>query len=130
MMLPVSAPFHCRLMAPAADAVQAALAGIELRAPAVPVVTNVSAAPERDPVTLASHLVTQVTARVRWRESLLALAGHGVGTIVELGSRRVLCGLAKRTLEGVATEALGTPEEIDAYVAALPVGAARRAAAG
>jgi [acyl-carrier-protein] S-malonyltransferase len=93
-------------------------------------VTNVSAAPERDPVTLASHLVRQVTARVRWRESLLALAGHGVGTIVELGSRRVLCGLAKRTLEGVATEALGTPEEIDAYVAALPVGTARRAAAG
>jgi [acyl-carrier-protein] S-malonyltransferase len=130
MMLPVSAPFHCRLMAPAADAVQAALAAIELRAPAVPVVTNVSAAPERDPTTLASLLVSQVTARVRWRESLLALAGHGIETIVELGSRRVLCGLAKRTLEGVATVALGTPEEIDAYVAALPVGAPRRAAAG
>jgi [acyl-carrier-protein] S-malonyltransferase len=133
MMLPVSAPFHCRLMAPAAEAVQAALTGIELRAPAVPVVTNVSASPERDPVTLTSHLVRQVTARVRWREGLLALAGHGVETIVELGSRRVLCGLAKRTLEGVATEALGTPEEIDAYVATLPARASRpprRAAAG
>ena len=130
MMLPVSAPFHCRLMAPAADAVQAALAGIDLRAPAVPVVTNVSAAPERDPTTLASHLVRQVTARVRWRESLLALAGHGIETIVELGSRQVLCGLAKRTLEGVATEALGTPEEIDAYVATLPARAPRRAATG
>jgi [acyl-carrier-protein] S-malonyltransferase len=133
MMLPVSAPFHCRLMAPAADAVRAALAGIDLRAPVVPVVTNVSAAPERDPATLASHLVRQVTARVRWRESLLALAGHGIERTVELGSRRVLSGLAKRTLEGVATVALGTPEEIDAYVAALPArapGPPRRAAAG
>jgi [acyl-carrier-protein] S-malonyltransferase len=86
--------------------------------------------PERDPTVLASHLVRQVTARVRWRESLLALAGHGIETIVELGSRRVLCGLAKRTLEGVATTALGTPEEIDAYVATLPARAPRRAATG
>jgi [acyl-carrier-protein] S-malonyltransferase len=133
MMLPVSAPFHCRLMAPAAEAVQAALAKIDLRAPVVPVITNVTAAPERDPATLASLLVRQVTARVRWRESLQALAAHGVETIVELGSRRVLTGLAKRTLEGVATAALGTPEEIDAYVATLPVrapGPPRRAAAG
>ena len=133
MMLPVSAPFHCQLMAPAADAVRAALAGIELRAPVVPVVTNVSAAPERDPATLVSHLVRQVTARVRWRESLLALAGHGIERTVELGSRRVLSGLAKRTLEGVETVALGTPEEIDAYVAALPArapGPPRRAARG
>jgi [acyl-carrier-protein] S-malonyltransferase len=133
MMLPVSAPFHCRLMAPAAEAVQIALAEIDLRAPVVPVVTNVTAAPERDPATLASLLVRQVTARVRWRESLQTLADHGVETIVELGSRRVLSGLAKRTLEGVATAALGTPEEIDAYVATLPARAlaqARRAVAG
>jgi [acyl-carrier-protein] S-malonyltransferase len=133
MMLPVSAPFHCQLMAPAADAVRAALAGIELRAPVVPVVTNVSAAPQGDPATLVSHLVRQVTARVRWRESLLALAGHGIERTVELGSRRVLSGLAKRTLEGVETVALGTPEEIDAYVAALPArapGPPRRAARG
>jgi [acyl-carrier-protein] S-malonyltransferase len=131
MMLPVSAPFHCRLMAPAADAVQAALAEIELRVPAVPVVTNVTAAPERDPASLQALLVRQVTARVRWRESLLALAEHGIGTTVELGARKVLSGLAKRTLEGVATEALGTPEEIDAYVATLPaptLRASRRAA--
>jgi [acyl-carrier-protein] S-malonyltransferase len=133
MMLPVSAPFHCRLMAPAADAVQAALSGIDLRAPVVPVVTNVAAAPERDPTRLAALLVRQVTARVRWRESLQALGEHGIETTVELGSRRVLSGLAKRTLEGVVTAALGAPEEIDAYVATLPArapGASRRAAAG
>jgi [acyl-carrier-protein] S-malonyltransferase len=130
MLLPVSAPFHCRLMAPAADAVQAALAGIELRAPTVPVVANVSAAPERDPATLARLLVQQVTARVRWRESLQALAARGVGSTVELGSRRVLSGLVKRTLEGVATAALGTPEEIEAYVATLPAVTPRRTATG
>jgi [acyl-carrier-protein] S-malonyltransferase len=137
MMLPVSAPFHCRLMAPAADAVHAALAEIEFCAPVVPVVTNVTAAPERDPTSLAALLVRQVTARVRWRESLEALGNHGIVTTVELGSRRVLSGLVKRTLEGVGIEALGAPEEIDAYVATLPPrmaakvpGAARRAAAG
>jgi [acyl-carrier-protein] S-malonyltransferase len=132
MLLPVSAPFHCRLMAPAADAVQAALAEVDLRAPAVPVVTNVTAAPERDPAVLANVLVTQVTARVRWRESVQALAERGIGTTVELGSRRVLSGLVKRTVEGVATAALGTPEEIDAYVASLPARAdlPRRAATG
>jgi [acyl-carrier-protein] S-malonyltransferase len=119
MMLPVSAPFHCRLMAPAGDAVHAALAAIEMRAPAVPVVTNVTAAPERDPTTLAALLVRQVTARVRWRESLRTLAEYGVEQTVELGPRRVLSGLTKRTLEGVVATALGTPEEIDAYVATL-----------
>jgi [acyl-carrier-protein] S-malonyltransferase len=137
MMLPVSAPFHCRLMAPAADAVHAALAEIELCPPAVPVVTNVTAAPERDPTSLAALLVRQVTARVRWRESLQMLGDYGIERTIELGSRRVLSGLAKRTLEGVVTEALGTPREIDAYVATLPrrtsakaPGPARRAAAG
>ncbi|HEX5079075.1 MAG TPA: ACP S-malonyltransferase, partial [Geminicoccaceae bacterium] len=130
MMLPVSAPFHCRLMAPAAAAVEAALAEIELREPVVPVVANVTAAPERDPAILARLLVRQVTARVRWRESLLALAGHGIGTTVEVGSRRVLSGLAKRTLESAVTAALGTPDEVDAYVASLAPADPRRAAAG
>ncbi|MGH6912208.1 MAG: ACP S-malonyltransferase [Geminicoccales bacterium] len=120
MMLPVSAPFHCRLMAPAADAVRDALAAIRIRPPVVPVVTNVTAAPERDPATLAALLVRQVTARVRWRESMRLLAGFGIEQTVELGSRRVLSGLAKRILAGVATTALGTPDEIDAYVEALP----------
>jgi [acyl-carrier-protein] S-malonyltransferase len=118
VLLPVSAPFHCRLLAPAAEAVRAALADIQIGAPAVPVVTNVSARPERAPEVLRRHLVEQVTARVRWRESLLAMAELGTRTVVELGAGRVLSGLAKRTLPGVATMALGTPEEIDAFVAA------------
>jgi [acyl-carrier-protein] S-malonyltransferase len=119
VLLPVSAPFHCRLLAPAAEAVRAALAGIQIRAPAVPVVTNVSARPETAPEVLRARLVEQVTARVRWRESLLAMAELGVETIVEFGAGRVLSGLAKRTLPGLPTVALGTPEEIDTFVATL-----------
>jgi [acyl-carrier-protein] S-malonyltransferase len=126
MMLPVSAPFHCRLMTPAADALREALATVRMRRPMVPVIANVTAAPEDDPADLADLLVKQVTARVRWRESLHVLADLGIEHTVELGSRRVLSGLARRTLAGVATSALGTPEEIDAYVETLPVLAPRR----
>jgi [acyl-carrier-protein] S-malonyltransferase len=117
--LPVSAPFHCRLLAPAADAVRAALADIQIRAPAVPVVTNVTARPENGPEALRTRLVEQVVARVRWRESLLAMADLGIEATVEFGAGRVLSGLTKRTLPQVATSALGTPEEIDAFVATL-----------
>jgi [acyl-carrier-protein] S-malonyltransferase len=119
VLLPVSAPFHCRLLAPAAEAVHAALADIQIRAPAVPVVTNVTAWPESAPEVLRARLVEQVTARVRWRESLLAMAQLGIEAIVELGAGRVLSGLAKRTLPRVATLALGTPDEIDAFLATL-----------
>jgi [acyl-carrier-protein] S-malonyltransferase len=119
VLLPVSAPFHCRLLAPAAEAVRAALGGIQIRAPAVPVVTNVTARPERAPEALRRHLVEQVTARVRWRESLLAMAELGIETVVELGAGRVLSGLARRTLPGVTAVALGAPDEIDAFVASL-----------
>jgi [acyl-carrier-protein] S-malonyltransferase len=119
VLLPVSAPFHCRLLAPAAEAVRAALADIQLRAPAVPVVTNVSARPESAPEALRARLVEQVAARVRWRESLLAMAELGIKATVELGAGRVLSGLTKRTLPEVATSALGTPGEIDAFVANL-----------
>lgn len=119
LLLPVSAPFHCRLMAPAADAVREALAAVTLAAPAVPVVANVSAAPTRDPATIAAQLVAQVTARVRWREGLLALADLGVDATVEIGAGRVLSGLTKRTLPDAAIRSLGTPEEIDAYIADL-----------
>ena len=128
MLLPVSAPFHCQLMAPAADAVRAALAKIEIRPPRVPVVANVTAAPESDPNRLVALLVEQVTARVRWRECLETMAGHGIEETIELGSKRVLSGLTKRTLPGVVATALGTPEEIDAYVATLAPAAPGRAA--
>jgi [acyl-carrier-protein] S-malonyltransferase len=119
VLLPVSAPFHCRLLAPAADAVRAALAEVAIGVPSVPVVTNVRAAPESAPEVLRARLAEQVTARVRWRESLLAIAGLGVDTVVELGAGRVLSGLTKRTLPAVATVALGAPAEIDAFVATL-----------
>jgi [acyl-carrier-protein] S-malonyltransferase len=118
MLLAVSAPFHCRLLAPAADALRAALAGIALRPPAVPLIANVTAAPESDPAALALLLTRQVTARVRWREVLLTMAARGVDTTVELGAGRVLSGLTRRTLPGVAGSALGNPDEIDAYLAA------------
>ncbi len=122
MLLAVSAPFHCRLLAPAAEAVRAALAGITLRPPEVPLISNVSAAAERDPAAIAGLLVEQVTARVRWRECLLTMAGRGAQTTIELGAGRVLSGLTKRTLPGVNGVALGTPEEIDAYLAAASGG--------
>ena len=119
MLLPVSAPFHCRLLAPAAEAVAAALAEVEIRVPAVPVISNVTAAPESAPESLRVRLVEQVTARVRWRESLLAMAGLGIDATVELGAGRVLSGLSKRTLPGAATHALGAPADIDAFIAEL-----------
>ncbi len=122
MLLAVSAPFHCRLLAPAAEAVRVALAGITLAPPAVPLISNVSAAAERDPAVIAGRLVEQVTARVRWRECLLTMAGRGVRTTLELGAGRVLSGLTRRTLPGVTGVALGTPGEIDAYLQAAPEG--------
>ena len=87
--------------------------------PSVPVITNVAARPQSAPEVLRAGLVEQVTARVRWREGLLAMAELGVDTVVELGAGRVLSGLTKRTLPAVATVALGAPEEIDAFVATL-----------
>jgi [acyl-carrier-protein] S-malonyltransferase len=119
MLLPVSAPFHCRLLAPAAGTMREALASIRFAPPSVPVVANVTAVPEPDPSRFAPLLVEQVTARVRWRESLLAMAALGVDGTVELGAGRVLTGLSKRVLEGASAVALGTPEEIDAYIATL-----------
>jgi [acyl-carrier-protein] S-malonyltransferase len=120
MLLPVSAPFHCRLLAPAAEAMQDALASTRFGPPSVPLVANVSAAPETDPSRFAALLVDQVTARVRWREGLLTMGELGVDAIVEVGAGRVLSGLAKRTLPGTATVALGAPDEIGAFVATLP----------
>jgi [acyl-carrier-protein] S-malonyltransferase len=116
MLLAVSAPFHCRLLAPAAEALRPALARVAMRPPAVPLIANVTAAPETDPGALAGLLVEQVTARVRWREILLTMAAQGVRTTVELGAGRVLTGLTKRTVAEMSGFALGTPEEIDGYI--------------
>lgn len=118
MLLPVSAPFHCRLMAPAAERVAAALEATELHRPTLPVVANVTAAPERDPRRLQALLVQQVTARVRWRESVLAMAGLGVDRTIELGAGRVLSGLTRRIMKEMSAASLGAPDEIEAFVAA------------
>ncbi len=85
----------------------------------MPLITNVTAAAETDPAMLAARLIEQVTARVRWRESLLTMAGRGIDVTVELGAGRVLSGLTKRTLPEVGSQALGSPEDIDAYLAGL-----------
>lgn len=119
MALAVSAPFHCRLMAPAAEAVAAALDEIELRQPCVPVVTNVTAGPEVNPGVLKAGLVEQVTARVRWRESLAAMATLGVDRFTEVGPGKVLSGLVKRTVSPAGIAALGSIDDIEGHVGRL-----------
>ncbi len=116
VMLPVSAPFHCSLMAPAADAMSEALAGADITAPAVPLVANVLAAPISDPAEIRSRLVEQVTGTVRWRESVLWLAQNGVGTFVEIGTGKVLTGMVRRIHKEAAGIAVNTPEDIDALM--------------
>ena len=117
ILLPVSAPFHCALMAPAAKVMEEALASVELKAPAVPLVANVVAGPISDPAEIRRRLVEQVTGMVRWRELIAWLGGAGVDTFVEIGAGKVLSGLARRIVDGAATLAVGTPEDIDAAVA-------------
>ena len=119
MLLPVSAPFHCALMAPAADAMAAALEEATIRPPVVPVVANVTAAKVTDPDAIRELLVKQVTGTVRWRESVLACAEMGVDRFVELGAGRVLTGLVKRIVPDAQGLAAGTPAEIETLVKAL-----------
>jgi [acyl-carrier-protein] S-malonyltransferase len=123
MLLPVSAPFHCALMAPAADAMAEALAAARIEPPVVPVVANVSASKATDPGQIRDLLVQQVTDTVRWRESVLAMAAMGVDSFVELGAGKVLSGLVKRIAKDAGIEAAaanaGTPAEIEALLKAL-----------
>lgn len=119
MMLNVSAPFHCALMQPAADAMAAALAEVEIVRPVVPVVSNVLVAAISDPEEIRRRLVEQVTGTVRWRESVQFLAGHGVTRLYEIGSGKVLSGLVKRIVEGVEAVPVGTPDDVEKMVAAL-----------
>jgi len=116
IMLPVSAPFHCALMQPAADEMADALGEVKLAEPWVPLIANVSAAPVRDPDEIKRLLVEQVTGLVRWRECVLAMKEHGVHELIELGAGRVLTGLTKRIDKELAGQAVGTPAEIDAFV--------------
>jgi [acyl-carrier-protein] S-malonyltransferase len=119
LMLPVSAPFHSALMQPAAEAMRAALADVQKNAPAVPVIANVTVSPLTDPQEIAARLVEQVTGRVRWRETVEWFAANGVGTLYEIGSGKVLSGLARRIDRSVATVNIGVAADIDAALAAL-----------
>ncbi|WP_284176806.1 ACP S-malonyltransferase [Rhabdaerophilum sp. SD176] len=115
--LPVSAPFHSTLMAPAASAMEAALATATIRAPKVPVVANVTAGPVSDPEAIRRNLVLQVCGSVRWRESMVWLGGQGVTRFVECGSGKVLTGIAKRLVAGSEAINIGTPEDVAEYTA-------------
>ncbi|PNG24517.1 ACP S-malonyltransferase [Methylocella silvestris] len=115
ILLPVSAPFHCALMQPAAKVMSAALADVAIAPPVAPLVANVLAAPVSDPEEIRRLLVAQVTGAVRWRESLLFMAGAGVGLFVECGAGKVLSGLIKRVCAGAIGISVGTPEDVAAY---------------
>jgi [acyl-carrier-protein] S-malonyltransferase len=119
IMLPVSAPFHCALMAPAAEAMREALAKVVVKAPAVPVVANVKAGPISDPDAIRDALVRQVTGTVRWRESVAMMAAAGVTSFYEVGAGKVLTGLVKRIAPGATGTAIGTPDDIAAFKTAL-----------
>jgi [acyl-carrier-protein] S-malonyltransferase len=115
MMLPVSAPFHCALMRPAADAMAAALAEVAVKPPVVPIVANVLARPVSDPGDIVRALVAQVTGTVRWRESIAFMAAAGVTTFYEVGAGKVLSGLVKRIVDGASGVPIGTPGDIAAF---------------
>ena len=117
MLLPVSAPFHCALMQPAADAMAEALAKVEIKAPKVPLVANVVAGPVSDPAEIRKLLVEQVTGTVRWRESIAWMAGQGVTQFIELGAGKVLAGLVKRIAEGATGSSVGAPADVEAFKA-------------
>jgi [acyl-carrier-protein] S-malonyltransferase len=118
MMLPVSAPFHCALMRPAADAMEQALAKVTMRRPTPPLVANVTASAVVDPAEIARRLVEQVTATVRWRECVVYMVARGVTQFYEIGAGKVLSGLVRRIADGATGTAIGTPENVDAFKAA------------
>jgi [acyl-carrier-protein] S-malonyltransferase len=117
--LPVSAPFHCALMQPAAEVMRDELAQVELRRPVVPVIANVLAEPISDPAQIRQRLVEQVTGTVRWRECVLRMGALGVTDFLELGAGKVLSGLIKRILKDANVLSLGTPTDAEAVGAAL-----------
>lgn len=118
IMLPVSAPFHCALMQPAADEMAEALEEVTLAPPAVPLISNVTASAQSDPASIRRLLVEQVTGLVRWRESVLAMRELGMESLVEIGAGRVLTGLARRIERDLAAEAIGAPADVDAFLKA------------
>jgi [acyl-carrier-protein] S-malonyltransferase len=120
LMLPVSAPFHCALMQPAADAMGDALADVAIAAPSVPLVANVTAEAVSDPDTIRALLVRQITGAVRWRESVQYMAAQGTAEIWELGAGKALTGMVRRIDRGIACTNIATPADIAAALAAAP----------
>ncbi len=119
LLLPVSAPFHCALMAPAADVMAEALAHVQISSPVVPLVANVRAAAVQEPDDIRSLLIQQITGSVRWRESVAYMAAQGVTEIYEIGAGKALSGMVKRIDRAIATQNVGTPDDIVAAVAAV-----------
>lgn len=119
ILLPVSAPFHCALMQPAADAMAAALADMDVKAPCVPVVANVTASAVSDPGEIKKLLVEQVTGMVRWRECVKYLSAQGVTELVEVGTGKVLTGLTRRIDKSVSGRAIGSPADVSAFLESL-----------
>ncbi len=119
VLLPVSAPFHCALMQPAADAMEQALGEVEIKQPAVPLIANVVAGEITDPEEIRKCLVEQITGIVRWRESVMYMANAGVTTLYEIGAGRVLTGLARRIERSLEATSAGTAEEVEAVAQAL-----------
>ena len=117
--LPVSAPFHCALMAPAAEEMEQALADTSIAAPLVPIVSNVTAQAERDPDTIRRLLVDQICAMVRWRECVLSMREQGIDTLIELGAGKVLSSLVRRVDRDITTHSVQTPADIDSILAIL-----------
>ncbi|UWQ02706.1 ACP S-malonyltransferase [Aliiroseovarius crassostreae] len=119
VLLPVSAPFHCELMQPAAEAMAQALAEVDMERPSVPLVANVRATALSDPATIRSLLVEQVTGSVRWRESVAWMANEGVSEVWEIGAGKALSGMIRRIAKDVTCRAVGTPEDVKAAIKAL-----------
>lgn len=119
IMLAVSAPFHCALMAPAAEAMRDALAAVTKNSPMIPVLSNVTVTPTSDPDEIAARLVAQVTGQVRWRETVEWFASQGVTQLVEIGSGKVLTGLARRISKDIAGSAINSLEDIDAFLSTM-----------
>ena len=119
VLLPVSAPFHCALMQPAAEVMAEALSHVDIAAPSVPLVANVLASSVVNPATIRSLLVDQVTGSVRWRESVTWMAGEGVTEIYEIGAGKALSGMVRRIDRVIACTAVGTPEDVKAVAEKL-----------
>ena len=113
ILLPVSAPFHCRLMEPARKVMEKALNDIEFKTPLIPIISNISASPETDPLILKKNLVNQVTGTVKWRQTMDFAKNIGIKKITELGSGKVLTGIAKRMLHSISAESLENPEDFN-----------------